>query len=81
MFVFYQSGDNEKAYTALDRFVTAEFVELEWPIFESYLEDDRRLDELRDYQRLYRQDNYFHLAQVMLMDSSYFRHVTRAARN
>jgi membrane associated rhomboid family serine protease len=81
VFLLYQSGDNEKAYMAIEGFVNSGYVEKEWPIFEAFLEREGRTDELREYQRYQRQQDDWTLAQVMLMDASYYRHVQRAARS
>lgn len=80
VFVFYQSSDAEKAYTAIEGFANSGWVEKEWPIFESYLQQQQRDEELREYQRWQRGQDYDALAQVMLIDAAYFRHVQNEAR-
>jgi membrane associated rhomboid family serine protease len=81
VFLVYQSNDSQKIFEAMEPFVESGYVEKEWPIYESYLEKEKRADELRDARRYQRQEDYWTLSQFMLMDSGYFLHVSRAARS
>lgn len=81
VFVLYQSGDNQKAYDAISGFAESGWVETEWPLYEAYLEKERRTDELRDVRRYQRQEDYYSLAQYMLVDAGYYTYVRRAARS
>jgi membrane associated rhomboid family serine protease len=68
-------------FDALEPFVESGYAEMEWPIYESYLDKERRIDELREMQRYQRQEDYWSIAQYMLMDNGYYTHVVRAARS
>jgi len=81
VFLLYQSNDNAKAIAAMGPFVELGYVEKEWPIYTAYLESTERVDDLHEYEKLYRQKELWSLSQVMLWDTAYYKHVMRAARS
>ncbi len=81
VFLLYQSGDSQKAMESITGFVESGYVEKESPIFERYLEKEDRSDELELLQQAQRQEDWFTIAQMMLIDLGYYQHITRAARS
>ena len=81
VFLLYQSNDHQKAYAAISGFVDSGYIQHEWPIFERYLEKEGRSDELSDLRIAYNRDEWSSVAQMMLVDQGYYRHVMRAARS
>lgn len=81
VFVFYQSGDEQKMTRAVSALQSSGYIKHEWPIFEQYLEaDEQREEELDWLRRAHDYQQTYSLAQVMLMDRGYYDHLQQAAR-
>lgn len=81
VFVFYQSGDQQKVTDAITALHASNYIKHEWPVFEQYLEADERREEELDWARqAYDYEHTYPLAQMMLMDRGYYDHLQRVAR-
>lgn len=80
-FFFYQSGDSQKLYFALQSYQEHQLLEREWPAFKAYLDQAGRGEELAEYQSLYDQEYHEDVAAGILMDFGFYRHMQRESRN
>lgn len=81
VFFLYQSGDNQKLYSALESYQEHQFLEKEWPAFTAYLEQEGKTEELSEYKSLYAEDYHEDVAIGILMDFGFYRHMQRESRN
>ncbi len=80
-FFFYQSGDSQKLYSALQAYQEHQLLEREWRAFKAYLDQAGRGEELAEYQSLYDQEYHEDVAAGILMDFGFYRHMQRESRN
>ncbi|GGB80767.1 hypothetical protein GCM10011352_03090 [Marinobacterium zhoushanense] len=79
VFLLYQSGDGEKGEAAVTGFAESQYIDSEWPIYKRYLELEGRDDDLNALQQAYQAGDPYSIAQEMLMDHSYYRHISNKA--
>lgn len=72
VFFFYQSGDNEKFYKALENYKQQELLELEWPVFKTFLSSKEEVDKLAQYQEMYDSDAKDSLIVSLLMREDFY---------
>lgn len=81
VFLLYQSGDSEKTYTVFEQYYEHNLLELEWPLYETYLSREiRDPRQLRDARRAYENEQYDYVIGNLLFDDRYYRYVQRRAR-
>jgi len=81
VFLLYQSNDGQKAAAAIAPMVELGYVDKEWPLYQSYLDQQQRNDELLDARSWYRQGDQYQLAQSLLLDHGYYNQLQRSARS
>ncbi len=58
VFFVYQSGDGEKLERAFTEYQKEDYLEIEWPFFKKYLEENGKQSSLDEFQRLYNDERY-----------------------
>ncbi|WP_404365477.1 rhomboid family intramembrane serine protease [Marinobacter sp.] len=84
VFVFYQAPDSRLMATAIERYLATDLVELEAPVYETYLQrqinvqgDSGRTDELEAFQQAASENNRVWMAGMMLSDRAFHDYLQR----
>lgn len=75
VFFWYQSGDQSKLEQAMEAY--APLLPLEWPLYQTYLEQSGDLDTLEQAREAHALEPEFS-AQFMLLDPDFFQHLSTA---
>jgi len=79
VFVFYQSGDTEKLYTAVGTYLETDYLPQEWPLFEQYITDHEGATRASELAELYTAGQHQPLAMAILRNPGFYQHLTTAA--
>lgn len=80
VFFAYQSQDSNKQYAAIEQYLEAEFLDIEYPLFQQYLveQDEKRL--LAELDQWYQADEPYIVASYVLYYQGFYDFVERRAQ-
>ena len=83
VFFFYQSGDTEKFYNALEIYQENEFLEKEWPYYQEWVTssgNESKLEALEDLRAQYDIGMYDEIEPIILLDLDFYDYLEQNAR-
>jgi membrane associated rhomboid family serine protease len=80
-FFLYQSGDNSKLLDALFVYDERAYFDLEWPLYQNYLEENKRPSELQELRGQLEAGERQAVIVKLLMDEGFFTHLQRFGRS
>jgi len=81
IFIFYQSGDNDKYLEAINAYENAEFLPQEWPQLQSYLRAQGETDTLDELTEYHKEEQYQAIATHILLNRDFYQHLNQMARD
>lgn len=71
VFAFYQSGDDAKYQESLGNYLAMDLLDIEWPIYQRYLQETNQTLTLDEYNEYYDDEDYFTVAYFILLDRDF----------
>lgn len=81
VYFLYQSADESKIVRALDDYARYEYLQVEWPHFQTFLENNGELEELEDFRELYDNEQEDQLSYSLLRRNDFYLDFKGRARS
>lgn len=82
VFFFYQSADTTRYEKAVEAYMDHDFLRMEWPIYQEYLQEHGEAEKLESLRQLYdEEEEYYPVAATLLEDREFYAYLDYNGRN